>query len=187
MEIKRIFVDMDEVFSDFTGGALKMHGLTREELESRRPPGIWNITGPLGVSEEEFWKPIHDYEPEFWLRLRALPWALEMNNLLNKTGLPWLVATSPNQSPHCYTAKVQWCRRFFGSHRPDPIILRDKTLLASTGSLLIDDSQQTCSKFILAGGLSIVFPTRGNSFHALSDDPVSYVKEKLDVLLLLRS
>jgi len=54
-----------------------------------------------------------------------------------------------------------------------------KTLLARSDAVLIDDQQATVCKFIAAGGLGVVFPSRHNDLYAMADDPVPYVVAQL--------
>jgi len=177
---KILLVDLDEVFADFTSGALSAHGVSREEFERKRIPGTWDMTIPLDMTHDEFWKPIVGQGPEFWLRLKPLPWAPEFKRYLNSLNVQWFIVTSPNHDPDCVSAKIRWCRRFFGRSRPDPIPLSEKWLLSSPNKVLIDDKWESIAKFVKIGGQGILFPSKGNILHLESENPLFYVKEQIE-------
>ena len=137
--ISYIFLDLDEVLADFVGSALKIHGISREELETHREPGRWDITKPLGLSDDEFWEPIHAAGSGFWSGLDPLPWADELVGLVEETGVPWHVVTSPSRCPTCYDGKVRWLKDFFGADFDRFIISPHKEIYAGPGRVILDD------------------------------------------------
>lgn len=172
-----IFVDVDEVLADFTGAALAVHGITREELENKRTPGHWDIDEVLGIKPNDFWAPIHAKGEEFWGTLPRLPWALELIDfLLDKVGRDNVcLLTSPVRGRACYDGKERWIDYHFGTEF-NRIITPHKHFMAGPQSVLIDDRERTIIKFRERLGYGIVFPTRGNGMHEFSSDPLQFVK-----------
>jgi 5'(3')-deoxyribonucleotidase len=177
----RIFLDMDEVLADFTGSAIALHGFTRERLELGRPPGEWDITKVLGISQDEFWKPINEKGEEFWKGLKPLPWMYDVLSLVESLTSDWYVVTSPCRNSCCYSGKAWWFDKFFPALACDKLIITGHKYLLAKGrsTILIDDRESNVKKFRQAGGNAFTFPTRGNNGHARADNPVDYIKTSL--------
>lgn len=178
--VSTVYVDMDEVFVDFVGGALKAHNISKEELRAARNNYMetegefcWSLQTLLGMTEQEFWKPVNAQGIGFWENLEPLPWCKTLFNLLNER-LPdnWYVATSPGcsfyegyyLSIHCessYAGKIRWMAKHFGHSFNKYIITPHKSLLARPGAVLIDDRPVSCTKFEIANedAAAVVFPT----------------------------
>lgn len=177
-----IFVDLDEVFSDFTGAALKAHGISREEFEALRTAkgGHWDLEVALGISATQFWRPIHAMGEQFWVELEPLPWADTLFDLLNRSGNEWFVVTSPSMHPGCYTGKVKWVHDQFGFDvLTRTLITKYKHLFARQNHYLIDDRPSNIWKFEEAGGNGILFPNQGNVLREYTSDPVKYLESVL--------
>ena len=181
---RRIFLDMDGVLVDFVGGALKIHGWTQGQLQSAMVLGEWDLTKPMGLTQDEFWKPIHEAGEQFWIDLRPLPWITEMIGLAVSLGDCWIV-TAPTRSPSSYSGKVKWLQNWFGHNMIRVILTSQKHFLAQKDTLLIDDRTETVQRFVKAGGRGVVFPTLHNRLYYCADDPVTYLvdllKESKDV------
>ena len=179
-----LYVDMDEVLSDFVGGALRVHGIPRNRFELERPRCTWNIGAVLGMTDEQFWAPIYEMGASFWYGLSRTSYFMDVVDMMYRTDLSqWVyVATSPQPHQDCYQGKFRWIQRALGYEfaRQRFIMLRDKHRLAKPGAVLIDDSDANVKAFNAAGGYGIVFPTLGNSLYEHASNPVKYVKEQLD-------
>lgn len=182
----RILVDMDEVIADFRSAAIRLHGRNPEEIALRNIElETWDLTAPLGISHEEFWRPIDEAGEAFWEGLEKLPWANDLIELLNSITEEWYIVTSPSQHPSCYSGKAKWLQREFGPRFSHWFPCTHKQLLAHN-SVLIDDREANIRKFQEAGGLGILFPSSGNYLHAMRDSPLYYVEKHLTQLFFLR-
>jgi len=178
-----VFCDLDEVISDFTGAALRVHGWKREQLEKVREPGHWDINNPMGLTLMEFWEPINKQGMEFWRDLELLPWAGKLISLLDElTEDTWRIITTPTLSLHSYMGKRHWINDNLPAMMRRSYIGGDKWLFANSNSVLIDDSEENVLAFQDHGGHGLLFPSPGNSLHEYSDDPVGYIKDALEEL-----
>lgn len=177
-----LLVDMDEVLVDFRGGACRVHGWDREEVDQKTMElRCWDMNALTGITVDKFWEGIHKEQDSFWSSLSPLPWFEELVRFLNaEVGQNWYVVSSPSQCPSSYHGKAQWIEKYFGhefmNYRFLP--LGNKSLLAPVG-LLIDDRELNCNKFVKAGGDAILFPSVGNKLYPLRNDPVEYLKSQL--------
>lgn len=181
----KIFLDKDEVLVDFVGAALKIHGRTFAEVEPNWTPGTWGMYEPLGLTPEEFWKPIAEAGKDFWTGLEAKPWIYSLLALVRKHALSgWWIVSAPSREDSSRIGKIEWMERFFGAGFARYHLRSDKEALAEPGAVLIDDREETVEKFRAAGGKGIVFPAYHNSLHALRETPLAYVREQLEALTL---
>lgn len=178
----RILIDMDECLVDFVAGAARLWGLSTQELDAKRTPGVWDITGPLGVTYEEFWAKIHEGGTDFWERLDSLPWFWNMIKLVEKYTKDWHIISSPSEEECSYTGKVRWLKRVMGRSFSNFALTPHKQIFANNFTVLIDDREENCLKFREAGGYAIVFPNIGNSLYNKRANPLSYVRNQLAML-----
>jgi len=177
MDGTQILCDVDGVLADFYNAALEAHGATEDDI----PAGVWDIAGPLGLTDAEFWKPIDNYE--FWNGLDQYPYAKVLLEMLGKYGTITF-ATSPSYSKDCYAAKVSWLHREVGATN-NMMLGSRKYLMAKPGVILIDDNEKNCQDFEDAGGRAILFPCRWNKGGKLRD-PVGHVRGLLDWIVGVR-
>ncbi len=64
MAVRHIFLDMDGVISDFMGSILELHG--QGHLAGNWPEGEADYAGVLGLTKDEFWKPVDAVGGRFW-------------------------------------------------------------------------------------------------------------------------
>lgn len=176
-----LFIDMDEVLADFTGQALAAHGMTRAQFEKVRQPGLWCMAEAMGITLDDFWGPINAGGAAFWAEIPPTPW-MGLVVQIAQTVAPdrWYVVSSPSRCPGCYSGKVVWLQRQFGrSFVPRRLVLTaQKHLLAKESHYLIDDSEHNVERFVEAGGVAILFPSRGNHLHYVRD-PGAYLRNLL--------
>ena len=179
-----VFCDLDEVITDFTGAAIRLHGWTKDQLEEAREPGVWEIPGPMGLTPNEFWEPIHQQGPSFWQELEFLPWAKDLIKLLDEaTENTWQIITSPSRGLDSRIGKLTWIYRRMPRMLNRVHITGNKELFANPNSVLIDDREDNVIKFnATRGGQGLLFPSPGNSLYNWSHDPVGYTKEAIDEL-----
>lgn len=183
-----ILCDMDEVLCDFVGGALKVHGWTRERFLEKHPKGQWSIVETLGLSNRKFWGPINALGGRFWKELQPTEYFKPLVRLFdhlvkNELIESWYVVTTPSLSTASYLGKVQWVRHHLGSNFSRLVLVHKKSLLANPRHVLIDDREQSIQEFVKSGGQGIVFPAINNS--AWAEDPFASLCNNLNLLVKL--
>jgi len=178
-----LYLDMDEVLADFVRGAAEAHGTTYESVRAGQQPGEWNMADSMGLSHDEFWKPINAMGADFWLELEPLPWFCTLIAAAESYAPgDWFIATSPDRSTGTLSAKLEWLRKRLGQDFDRFFPTRYKWKLAKPGTVLIDDNDENVRRFREEGGQGIVFPSRGNSLHHLDHDPTNYVLKELETV-----
>lgn len=186
----RILLDLDEVLADFVGGAAKVWGTTKEELEKVWVLGTWHMDPALATvlgktvaeMEDEFWGPI-DGHPEFWSELEPLPWSGELIDLVSSLTDDWFIVSSPRNLECCRLGKERWIKRVFGKAFDRFHLTPYKHTLAMRDTVLIDDSDDNVKVFRANfGAYGIVFPKINNSLHAQRNDPMKHVRSTLKYL-----
>lgn len=167
---------MDGVLVDFFGEALRLHG--REALAERWPLGQWDMAAAMGLGGHEFWAPINDLGVDFWANLPWYPWSEELVGLCEAAG-GFVIASSPSRRGTSSMGKVQCLQERFGRGFRDYMLGPHKELLAGSGLLLIDDSDDQVDAFRAAGGEAILFPQPWNRDHALVGERLARVREGL--------
>lgn len=194
----KFLLDMDEVLTDFVGGAAELWGVSREAVVEYWEASKWDMVPPLSkalgrsetMSDTEFWDrlktcPNTGSEP-FWLGLKPLPWIEDVIALVRRYSSEWRVCTSPSLCPGSYSGKVKWLKRYFGEGFNHVIPTSDKDWLARPGTILIDDREETVKRFRAEGGEAILFPAHHNSLYRHKDKPVEYVAGILSDLRIKR-
>lgn len=186
MQIKTVLLDMDEVLCDFVGGALDVHCWSKAELVAKHRKGKWNIVPALGLTEEEFWRPILLEGERFWSGLAPTPWMRTLINAIRQQGLNWYIVTTPSRDPHCIVGKQKWLREHLGDDGHSRLVTcSDKWLLARSDRVLVDDRDSSIHRFRAEGGWGVTFPNFNNSLHALAHDPLAHVLPFLKAFPLL--
>lgn len=186
----RVLIDMDEVLCDFVGAALRVHGWSRDQFNALHVKGRWDMTITLGLTAEQFWRPINREGSHFWEWLKPLPWYREVLAQVKSLTDDWLLVTSPGLCAkwNCpdsasYLGKAEWIKKHLGNDaltRYVPTI--HKHALANNNTILIDDSFDNCTKFRQHGGGAIVFPTLHNHLWYISGDPMSVVWQHVEAI-----
>lgn len=185
-----MYCDYDDVIVDFRSAACRVHKVKPQLVAEYQEPGEWCMTKPIGlakglkegITQYEFWRPIAGAGHQFWSMLKPTPWCKEMLELLEELD-SWRFLTAPSQAVTSYSGKIESMRKLMRDPNFDDFhITRHKSDFATPQSVLIDDRDENVQAFKTAGGYGIVFPTRGNCLHRRADDPVSYVRERLEQL-----
>lgn len=177
MAVRHILLDMDGVISDFMGAILELHD--QGHLLEQWPPGERDYAGVLGMTKDEFWKPVDSVGGRFWSEFPPYPWLDELLALLKQTA-SITISTSPSRSAACASAKVEWLRQHF--QEPlfmDFMIGTQKYLMAKPDVVLIDDQHKNVDLFRKHGGQAILFPQPWNENYAITDR-IGYVKSELE-------
>lgn len=138
--IKKIYLDMDGVLSDFDG-MLKL------------------IRGPdhrVMLPDDEFWAMIMSI-PNFWTEMPLMKDATELVEYCKTLKVPIEILTAPSRSDYvrCYSGKIQWTEKYNFTFPINFARARYKRFYAKPGHLLIDDNKQNIEGFLEDGGLAI--------------------------------
>lgn len=176
--LKYILLDMDGVIADFNTAALRVHGMTGKY----HPPGEWDIAKVMGITSVQFWVPVDTYE--FWrTKVRPYAGAKQFYDELQKRA-PVVIATAPSMSPDSLKAKLEWLREFIDPN-VEYMMGRKKSLMTSSGNLLIDDSDANVESFVCAGGEALLMPRLWNKAHVSSmiNDPYNFCLQAVDGMI----
>ena len=162
MEIKNIILDQDGVLADFTSLAIeKLNAATGKTytLSEYAEFNEFNMDKVYKITIKRFWQ-IIESDPEFWSKLKPMPWAYRLITQLEKIA-PITICTSPSSNPSCFAQKAKWLMNF-GFSSTQLMIGSRKYLLANKGNVLIDDLAKNIAKFTEAGGKGILIPSNWN-------------------------
>ena len=196
MQIKTIFLDVDEVLAQWVVAALRaldgFAGYSGAGDPRLQPAAVfaawdallprpWDLCEVIPHTRVAMWQAIHACDAGFWKGLDLYPWAMELYQRCSAVA-PVVLLTSPSKDPSSYAGKAAWVQRHFGLDA-DLLIGSCKHRVAHPGAVLIDDSPKNCAAFIEAGGHAIVFPGIGNILHAVpGDERVAYVARALGII-----
>lgn len=166
--IDSILLDQDCVLADFFSAALnKLNRKYRKEnpasMDEYRKYGDYSIEQFFNISIEEFWKCLEDSN-YFWDELPSYPWSKSLYDFLKRFA-PVTIVSSPSDGLNCVYGKVQWLKKYIDPDiaTGDCVFTKKKYLLANPNTLLIDDLQENCDKFIEAGGHAVCVPSTWNT------------------------
>ena len=194
MQIKTIFLDVDEVLAQWVVAALRTLDYFGAHVDfdpclqpdavfarwDRLTPRPWDVCEVIPYTREQLWDAIHSRGAAFWSGLEPFPWAMDLYQRCSAVA-PVVLLTSPSRDPSSYAGKAAWVKRHF----PDAehLIGSCKHRVAHPSAVLIDDSPKNCAAFIEAGGHAIVFPGIGNILHAVpGDERVAHVARTLGII-----
>lgn len=168
MAITTILLDADGCIAMFFEAALlKLNNKFRREnpitLDQYREYGKFDMAALFGITNKEFWACIED-NSYFWDSLGVFPWSKQLYEFLGKFA-PVTICSYPSDGLNCVYGKVQWLKKYIDSNitTGDCVFTKKKYLLANPETLLIDDLQENCDKFIAAGGHAVCVPSTWNT------------------------
>lgn len=172
---KRVFLDLDGVIVDFDLGCRKVFDWPRRP---RKP--LETTQHFLGLTSHEFWKVIDSYGEKWWSELDLTNEAKDIINVVEKYDKNFTILTSPSLSHYAASGKVLWLQKHFGKSFVRYIITphHNKSSLANSKSILIDDMEHNCKDFENKDGHSILVPQIWNRNYKIKDI-VKYVDEQL--------
>lgn len=162
--MKRIFLDLDGVLADFQGAAIKAYDLELTKLEKMDYAGVIKaFNRQRGKTANAFWAGLPDF---FWEDLQETDEFYEIVEMVKPYAT--VILTSPPMGyPWVLSAiegKTRWImihlREYFTVGRF--LIGFHKEYFANRDSILIDDNQENCAKFIMSGGSAILVPRPWN-------------------------
>jgi hypothetical protein len=167
---------MDGVLTDFVLHALKTHG--REEVCI----GTWDIASCLGMSEDQFRRPINRLGKSWWRSIPELPWWKSAVRLAEKHDQDFFFLSSPSEFHHSWEGKRQWIRDRLGKDFKRIVLTEEKHHVASPGKVLVDDSEFHIEAWKKHGGIGILFPAPWNSLKDIvkSHEKISYLEGELE-------
>lgn len=153
-----VYLDMDDVSVDFTGGVEKIIG------KPYTPVNDWNIHEHYKMSENDFWNQSFLNSNSFFKELEPLPGFFKFYNFIKTEITEELYfCTKPTRSPECVKGKLEWIQKYFGKEFKNYIFISKKYLLANgKNTILIDDAYHNIESFNLHGGTGITFPQLWN-------------------------
>lgn len=167
---------MDGVLGDFVKLCCKLHN-REDPYKYEINHGNFAMDQIWGMSLEEFYKPL---QYDFWRNIEVYPEAAEILNLVISYGKV-SIATSPSVNVFgCCDAKRDWTKEHFPYFVDRLIFIREKWLIATPYSVLIDDYDKNIDDFRENGGHAILVPKPWNSLHNLKDiDLIEYINTHL--------
>ena len=179
-----LFVDMDGVLVNFADSAIRALGGDPAAVWAKCGPGpdAWDFMRAMDMSASDFYHQLEAKGAAFWENLPEYPKALDFFAWCQSLATTYIL-TAPTLDPECATGKMRWLQARFGKSFSHFIVTRHKHKLAHGGDLLIDDNQENCAKFALAGGRSVLVPRYWNSLHARERDDFEHVKKSVLTVL----
>lgn len=155
--IKKVFLDMDEVLTNFFKGVCIAFGreYILEEITRYDPWEDWEgprvrISDINEICNQEFWEDL-EWMPNGKEILRIVEEAYGKENIF--------IITQPMPHKGSWTGKKTWINRMAPEYRKRLMITEiPKAVFASSDILLIDDKNENVDEFIKAGGNAILIP-----------------------------
>jgi hypothetical protein len=176
MQIKRIFLDLDDVLNNFSVHCLQCLGCDIKDYSEYpkeckydiHSAAIW-LNPKLKIQKEKFWWSI---PREVWTEC---PKSIEFDELIRLSTLAVgraniYVLTRPTQNPECALGKVVWIKKFLPEWLHEQYLIgAPKYVCAKQGNLLIDDLENNCEDFAHNGGKAILIPRPWNKLYYIND------------------
>jgi 5'(3')-deoxyribonucleotidase len=152
-----VLFDLDGVLADFTGSAVRLHGLRDANLQS------WDWWIRCGLSDEEFWQPIRN--PDFWANLEPLADGMDMfDRVATVTDRHRVGILTSAQIPGATDGKRAWVKRHLPGFEDNLLTGTAKHLLAAPNKVLVDDSDKNVVAFVGQGGKAVLVPRPWNAY-----------------------
>ena len=162
-----LYLDMDEVLSDFVGGACKLFGVDQKEVERRRiAEQNWHIDEIIAemindpnFTKKQFYDTISRKGVSFWQKLEPTPYCFQVLDLMKQIHCEWYILSSPMRHWSCTVGKMKWIQEHLGPHVHNYIIHPHKKLHARKGTMLVDDRPDNVQQFRERGAQAHLFGT----------------------------
>ena len=178
---RELYLDLDGVCVDFIRGAIAAHDHNPDEVLTRwaaHHRGEFLPYKVMGIELDPFLDRLGELGESFWIQLEPFPWFDELYNRLSAIGHV-VFCTATTRSPSCLSGKLHWLQDRFGNDFQDFILTSHKHRLAHANACLIDDFDDNIDRFRQRGGQGVLFPQIWNSNHAVDQNPVEYVLERV--------
>lgn len=161
---KVVFLDVDGVLTDWSGGVCKLLGIDPYDPEAQKILRADKaMCGYKFGSLEDVDKAVLAAGHKFWMDLELLPWANDLLELCNRYDLYFLTASG--RFHQGAAAKCDYILEHFGSYKY--VITKYKYLCAKPNALLIDDLSKNVRAFEEHGGVTFHWPCQWK----LREDP----------------
>lgn len=149
--LKTCILDMDGVLADFTSAVNALEGRPL----GYQPPN-YNFVA------RESWDKMDLY---FWRNLNPTPECFDIVKAVESRFGPEnvIIATSPVLTFGCPEGKIEWLRIFLPRYARRFAISPVKEFFANPSTVLIDDADEWCGKFVARGGNVLQVPRSYNS------------------------
>lgn len=158
---KFILMDMDGVICNFVGGLIESHGwsILHDDWKS------YYHNRQMGIDDSVMWEPTR--RENWWRELRPYPGAKKFIDAIRSIlSFDIIYTTAPSNDPACESEKIHWLRDHGFMDGNDYVLTPHKYLLAGSGGILVDDSQDQVNNYRNAGGNAVLFPQPWNSAFA---------------------
>lgn len=167
--MKKCYVDLDGVLTDFGGAALKYFNLNESEVTFI--PSVWDTVKPmcvpLKISESTFWNTLN---VSFWAMMPKTEEADMIMHFLEAQFQENIMILSSPANPISAYGKMMWIQqnmpKYYKSGRYS--LCKDKAFHAGPYKILVDDSDKNIQLFRVGGGSGVLYPRRWNSHHSLA-------------------
>ncbi len=195
MQVREIYVDLDDVLNNFTMSALENFGCLIETTTDKDYPSdcgydiikaankLLGLGGRDIVSAEDFW---NTFDNHFWAEIEKSSEFYDIltacRDLVGERNVYILTSQvrKGDRVAKCVSGKVEWMIGNLPSWITNDLqyfIGKNKWKLANPWSLLIDDSDENIRLFRGAGGRAITVPRAWNSFSGA--DAMKHVTSEL--------
>ena len=157
---------MDGVLVDFSKRCLELHNRT---IDWTHPDnfGEFDMAKILGISQNEFWKPINT--TEFWESLDWMHDGKEILQMCESYTSDICLLTSPSAKPEACQGKATWIHKNMPKYKRKFLIGACKEFCAHRNSILIDDRNTNVDNFRLYNnGQALLLPRPWNRAHWLN-------------------
>lgn len=149
--MNRIFVDLDGVVVDFLHGYCKLAGVSDKDPDVRSMLKNYESLRDIPrqwANEKLVDQRILDAKAKFWENLKPLPWCDYLFKELERTGKEVYILTSVGKFKDGASAKLHWVQQHMPQFNSKHIIItKEKYLLATSESILIDDLSKNTGPF----------------------------------------
>ena len=147
-KLELICQDIDGVLSGFVTQAAANHGIPTPKDYFPE-----NFLDKVIPDPAIFWSKAYGHD--FWANLPLHPWANDLVNTLEESGVPWVFLTKASKDVGFYSGRYEWINKHFPQHVDKLWIVRgNKHLLARSNRLLIDDLSRNTIPWAESGGLA---------------------------------
>ena len=142
-----IFLDLDGVISNWIKATTELLDIEiTDDLRDKLKAGEYlDNTGV--ITEKEMWDKITEAGSEFWSEMELYPWSHKLIDEMEKLGTVYFL-TSPGSCVPAPSGKMAWIKEHFGDEYVKKLIIcKDKFRLATSNSVLIDDTDKKIEAF----------------------------------------
>ena len=169
-----VFLDLDGVLVDWMNPMQAYSCLPCSIYDGFRKDPTTLVNGSLDEvfgGKENFHKLMTARSANFWRDLPMFSWAHELVAVL-KDNFKLAFCTSPGVSVVAPQGKLEWRNQHFPGI--PMIIVREKSYLAASTKVLIDDSEEQIRRFKEAGGHTVQWPNQFELDNLFNYGPESF-------------